>query len=800
MPLSNVSSERLCRVSLAAPEFVGALPRVLEDNYSARQKLRDSVGLGQITKENLTGVEDDEEETLCRAALDHIARSFDHVAMVSELLHEALEALEPTHRTTKQRRTAWLHAALGDAFLNVEPVSLDVEAARHLDAALEQYEDDKDGKKAWAWPRAFLLGHLGYCALRLGDVPLCASVFLKLAHADVRFFLSNPAVAVAAQRDAFALLTHGILDNDEHTVLLRGFEPPGELKFLRKDSSEIMPAKSTLGLIEWSAWFGMAETHAPAPGDDTYLDSVIEIRLRASSPEPLHFEYIELAFRPKDIFRETLIVTANDIFQANTNQSAGCGLIPGRIYSWSCATRLQVLRCGSATADTLTILLTGRPSPVTSAIPIRIPVVATRGLFEGAVQRYERFASLQIKHAIAGVKLALDGPSFMIAAKPSFMMVTLQAIRDVLNQVLVVDLSSTSTYAHFDLAFQAEHIDASRTLHGNTSSGGQRWRFMFSVGDIIAHSSARKIGFWVTCHHECRIVCAASIQDIMTAESPIDLASNDDHGREAAPIECNALIKLVVFSPFLASFEVLKSPTHRDAILQLEAKDYRWICEYSAVLECLNGRRAKLCCTFESPLLVPIAIRAVFYKCATNAKLKPLLPHLYNGTIITTLAQYETFTVQFTTSQLSDDTMATSLKIGCLVVLWSAVFEGSLDVQVVETHFECPSVLVVEPVLSCKFDIPSRTYLGNSFTSTWCIDNKVLYPQSLKLQKTENSSSLVCGGVGRYSVQLLSQETFPVDIAHFPLYIGKNKLPDLCLRVQFDSTSLQHQTGIFVCP
>ena len=70
-------------MSLAAPEFVGALPRVLEEDHSPVLDLspalkKYSTGSGQMGAAVVT--EHHADETLCRAALDHIARGFDHVA------------------------------------------------------------------------------------------------------------------------------------------------------------------------------------------------------------------------------------------------------------------------------------------------------------------------------------------------------------------------------------------------------------------------------------------------------------------------------------------------------------------------------------------------------------------------------------------------------------------------------------------------------------------------------------------------------------------------------------------------
>ena len=238
LPESAFSTERLSRISLAAPEFVGALPRVHEEVTSQTSKSQSI--LPDTPSELSSGLEGE----LCRAALDHIARGFDHVAMVSELLQEALDTLGASHRETKQRRAVWLHAALGNAFSKAEPVSLDVEAARHLDVALKWYEDNETLMcsgiaTAWAWSRAFLLEHLGQCALRLGNSSLCITVFFKLAHKDLRDYLSRPTVAIAAQRDALKLLTHGALDDRANTALLRGFSTArfGESQSQIKDSA-----------------------------------------------------------------------------------------------------------------------------------------------------------------------------------------------------------------------------------------------------------------------------------------------------------------------------------------------------------------------------------------------------------------------------------------------------------------------------------------------------------------------------------------------------------------------------------
>ena len=304
LPESAFSTERLSRISLAAPEFVGALPRVDEEVTSQTSKSQSI--LPDTPSELSSGLEGE----LCRAALDHIARGFDHVAMVSELLQEALDTLGASHRETKQRRAVWLHAALGNAFSKAEPVSLDVEAARHLDVALKWYEDNETLMcsgiaTAWAWSRAFLLEHLGQCALRLGNSSLCITVFFKLAHKDLRDYLSRPTVAIAAQRDALKLLTHGALDDRANTALLRGFSTArfGESQSQIKDSKYAAPAVQVLdqGLVDCA-------TRIVASEKNTAQTIVVELRIRISTPEPLHIRHLELIFRSDNAAKEDSVI------------------------------------------------------------------------------------------------------------------------------------------------------------------------------------------------------------------------------------------------------------------------------------------------------------------------------------------------------------------------------------------------------------------------------------------------------------------------------------------------------------
>ena len=772
-------------MSLAAPEFVGALPRVLEEDHSPVLDLspalkKYSTGSGQMGAAVVT--EHHADETLCRAALDHIARGFDHVAMVSELLHEALDTLLTGDPVSKQRMTAWLHAALGVAFSTLEPV----EAVRHLDAALDRYEDDETCRRSWAWPCAFLLERLAYCALRLGDAALCTSIFLKLAVLDVRLFLSSSGVAVAAQRDATALLTCGSLHDAIQTAALRGFDTAnfGESRYLRKDSSEVRPAESAahLGVIEWSAWFDVGQIFVLE--ESTSVNITVEVRLKASSPEPLHIEYFELSFRPKDIFRHTLVATAKDIIRVGAAHTAEDGLIPGVVYSWRLATALLVMRCGTVTVDTLTLRLAGS----TMLQATSIPVSATRGtLCETSTWRRGCYVTLDIKHERPGVTLTLDGPRLSLAGEPSFVTVKLASTRILPDQIVVVDLlSNTVKRDYLDLTFDVED-QSSCTREG---SG----RFVYYAGRISAQSEVYRVGFWVTCHNQGTVSCKVTVTYKASLRCNEKIDDDPETGRDSTSV----VHELSVLAPFLASFQMHRPIAQRSAPSCSHCEWLSATVPKRNVFQCVSGGCVTLRCNLRSSQQTSIAIRAVYYR-HTSSGQKPELVYPLDGGPgqVARLIQHEVFTVQFNSPQLAGS-VSERKNLGCLLVQWSTMLEDDINLQIIETHLDCPDVEIIQPAFSCKIDMPSRIYLGHPFVLRYHVISIVPCPPSLHVRGSGGLSPW--GGKNRCKLDLLSQEKVRLDTVHLALLIGKNELPNLRLDTRCDNAFAHNRIIAFVQP
>ena len=732
--------------------------------------------MGAEQSEAAVAMTHDEEEILCRATLDHIALGFDHVAMVSELLHEALETLQNDICMKSQRRAAWLHAALGFAFSNLEPV----EAARHLDVALDRYEDARvEGacRRAWAWPCAILLERLAYCALRLGNAALCTSVFLKLTLVDVRTFLSNPGIAIAAQRDAVSLLTRGWLDDSIQTAVLRGFrtENSGVSQYLHKESSDMRPARSAihLGVIEWSAWFDAAQIFVPE--DVNSFNVTVEVRLRVSSPEPLPIEHFELFFRPEDVVRESLVATAQDIIQVGTKEDATGGLIPDTIYSWHCRTVLRPLRCGIVSADTLNLKLAGATA---SVVISPIPVTAVRGLFdEPPVRRFGRFVTLEIKHEQPRVTIKIAGPTCALAGEPSLLIVTLVATKNLPNQIAVVHCSSKSIdLDHFDLTLNGD---------GPTCRRISKWCFVYQI-DV--HSQLSEIGFWLTCHHHGTLFCKVSICDDTSLgeceRSNCALKEDKEfHGTASVTHE------LTVLSPFVASFQMMRSPMQHHARTRTEGD--------SLIFQCTGRQSLKLMCNLQSSQQTPIAIRAVFYA-PTSREKEPRLIFPQRRSTITRLTRHNILTVQFESLEFPGN-MAAPQRLGCLLVHWSPMMGDNISFQVIETYLECPSAQVTLPTYTCKFDTPSRIYLAHPFVSICHIINNRNFPLPIDVHSGD-SVKFARGGEAKSIIKLLNDEILPLGSPHMALWVGKVEFPTLQLDAQCDCASTRRKTWAFVQP
>jgi len=789
LPMSNFSSERLGRISLAAPEFVGALPRVSEENNSAQSKpqIRDVMTASASPRELNV------EEALCRAALDHIARGFDHVAMVSELLQEGLDILERLHCTTKQRRTAWLHAALGNEFSKAESVSLDLEAIRHLDAALSRYEDSEAKitsgvANSWAWPRAFLLEHLGCCALRLGDATLCVSVFLKLAHFDMRFFLSDPVIAIAAQRDAVTLLTKGTLDSNSDTAILRGFSTSrfGESRSQLKDSKNRTPAKTALdqGLVEWAVKFDGLEARAGAMGLDDKAQSaaVVELRLKIFTPEPLNVKHLELVFRSHTGFQETIIADSRDIFCLDTNKQNHCRVIlPGLVYAWRGNATAQAKRCGSA--ETLLLILAETAlTVVVSANP------GISALFEVGCVKKDYFHPNQTTSTIMKLKILLEGPRFVFAGVPTLIMATVTANQPISNHTLVV--GATTVNECLNVTFQHNGTTGIHPAYATTAM--RPGQIVFS----IENSKIKVVGFWVTCHGDTKLTCTVASDRLSAANEDIE----EEHLSNASESQ----IELTVLSPFLVTFKMMKSPIHSDAqIFNLEKSEIHWnrgeIADVNTLKICC-GKSAKFRCTIQNTQPVPIVIKHVRYKSKIGMMSYIIYPK--QGTRLTTLTQREILAVQLSTPPLNSG-MKTSQNRGCIVVCWSPVTEGVISTQVIETCILCPEAIVIQPTVSCKLDVPSRAHLCHPLVATWHVENKTSYPLMLEVKSSTNIA-FASASKRQRRIELMRQESIPLDMTLIPLYIGINTLSDFCLMTTLTHISnrdcKRNKTTVFVDP
>jgi hypothetical protein len=776
LPISDFSSERLSRISLAAPKFVGALPRVLEEI--------DTVAVSSSPPVILPA-EPNIEEALCRAALDHIARGFDHVAMVSELLQEALDILETLHCAMKQRRAAWLHAALGNAFSKAEPVSLDLEATRHLDAALKRYEDNETEitngvATAWAWPRAFLLEHLGCCALRLGDATLCVSVFLKLAHSDMRSFLSDPAVGIAAQRDAVTLLARGNLDSNSDTARLRGFATArfGESRSQLKESKNKIPAKTAIdqGLIEWAVNFEASDGHSQA--------AIIELRLKIFTSEPLHIKHLEIVFRSHNASQETVIADSKEIIHLDTETRDHSGLlIPGLVYAWRGDATIQTLRCVSA--ETLVLVLAGTVRSVVASARPRISA-----LFEAGSREKDCLSKIQTKPTIMMMNILLEGPRFVFVGAPTLMIATLKANQPISNHALVVEVSSSSTEdGYFDVTSQLHGAIELPPAYGAASSchlGGSKC-ILFDIGN----TEKKVVSFWVTCHGNTKVKC-------MVNGNTISAPGGDMEQETLSSLPEAAHCELTALPPFVVTFEMMKSSMLRDAqIYNLENSEIHWIGELTngSTLNCCGEKSIKLRCNIQNAQLVPIVIKHVTYK--------PLLVETMSykifpkrDTLPTTLAQHEILAVQFTTPSLNSG-MDTLQKLGCLVVCWSPVTKGVISTQIIETCIICPEVLVIQPTISCKLDLPSRAHLCHPLVATWHVKNKTSYPLKLKAESSTNAAFAWASKRG-YHVELARRESFPLDMTLIPLYLGNTALSEFYLVAGLDCK--KKQTTVFVDP
>ncbi len=774
LPESAFSTERLSRISLAAPEFVGALPRVHEEVTSQTSKSQSI--LPDTPSELSSGLEGE----LCRAALDHIARGFDHVAMVSELLQEALDTLGASHRETKQRRAVWLHAALGNAFSKAEPVSLDVEAARHLDVALKWYEDNETLMcsgiaTAWAWSRAFLLEHLGQCALRLGNSSLCITVFFKLAHKDLRDYLSRPTVAIAAQRDALKLLTHGALDDRANTALLRGFSTArfGESQSQIKDSTYAAPAVQVLdqGLVDCATRIVTSEKN-------TAQTIVVELRIRISTPEPLHIRHLELIFRSDNAAKEdSVIVRPGELISLHGHREDSSALIPGTFYGWCGNVKVP---CSTAVAETLKLVLAKNGCSILASVK---PAADAQVLFEVSQAQRECIATVHLKPtATASVELSLDGSHVVFTGVPTFIRAVIMIVQSISKRV-IIDISASND-VWLDVTFQLDGVRLSSSGPDlvQVIRGGVLRRYMFNICNF--GNKARELGLWITCHEQTELVCKAAIDrgSLSAAEGGVTARPDGTQMEETLSDHFQKRIQVTVISPFLVEFRVINS--------LIRCSDF---CHWnSANVDGSDERGAKMKCTIQNSQLLPVAIETITYKHAPRISSRRIFPR---GVLASTvLAQEETLAIDFSTP-------ISGRNQGYLVVRWFALNEDLIVDQSVETYILCPSTLIAQSVVSCTLDVPSRASFGHPLVATWRIKNNADYPVALRIHSVVDGA-FGWAGKKQSHVELMRHETLAFNVALCPLYIGTVIVPGLNLTATqgTDQGNCSRPMTMFVLP